>query len=286
MYKAKADGRNQFRFYSESFTEQALERVVLEANLHNALNKKEFVVYYQPQLNLQSGRLCGLEALIRWQHPEQGLISPIKFIPLAEHSGLIKPIGEWVLYETCQQMVKWQKLGLIQPNVSISVNLSPVQFDQDNLIEMINTVLIETGLSHSALELEITESTMMRNPQKSTEILNRLRKLGVKLAIDDFGTGYSSLSHLKLLPLTKLKIDQSFVFSIPNDINDIAISRSVISLAQGLSLEVLAEGIENKAQRDFLRDEGCHSGQGYLFSRPLSAKRIEKFLEDDKQTML
>jgi len=278
MYKAKYEGRNQFKYYSELLTEQARERIILEANLRKALDKQEFVVYYQPQLELNTGKLSGLEALVRWLHPEKGLIPPNVFIPLAERSRLIIPLGEWILKESCKQMHQWQKSGLIQADISISVNLSPVQFDQEGLIKMIDSVIKSTELPLSNLELEITESTMMKNQKKSTETLKQLRSVGVKLAIDDFGTGYSSLNHLKHLPVTKLKIDQSFVSNIPNDAKDIAIAKTVIDLAQGLSLDVLAEGIETEDQLDFLKHEGCSYGQGYLFAKPLPAKDFESFL--------
>lgn len=280
MYRAKEEGRNTFQYYSEELTERAFERVLLESNLHKALDRDELVLHYQPQLNLVTGDVCGLEALVRWQHPEMGLVSPAKFIPLAEDSGIIVPMGEWILHEACRQMKSWQDTGIVPRDTLISVNLSAKQFDHSDLIEMIAKAISETGLEFNTLELEITESTMMRSPDLSGHILQKLRGLGVKVAIDDFGTGYSSMSHLKLLPLTKLKIDQSFVSDIPQDMNDVAIAKAVIALASNLSLEVLAEGVETQEQQAFLTKEGCHSAQGYLFSRPLPARDLEVYMQN------
>ncbi len=282
MYRAKEEGRNTYQYYSEDLTARAFERVLLESNLHKALERSEMVLYYQPQLNLLTGDLCGLEALVRWQHPEMGLIPPSKFIPLAEESGIIVPMGKWILCEAIRQMKVWLEAGIVKPHALISVNLSAKQFDQSDLIEMIDHILSEAGLEPATLELEITESTMMRAPDLSGHVLQQLRNLGVQVAIDDFGTGYSSMSHLKMLPLTKLKIDKSFVSDIPQDTNDMAIAKAVIALANSLSLEVLAEGVETREQQEFLTREGCHSGQGYLYSRPLKAKDFEAYMESLK----
>ena len=278
MYKAKSSGRNTFKYYSEDLTQFALQRIKMESWLHKAIENKQFVLHYQPQIDLDSGEICGIEALIRWEHPEEGNISPAQFIPQAERSRLIIPIGKWVLTEACRQMKHWRQTGCIGDNVTMSVNLSALQFEQDDLIDMVKSALDHANLKHSMLELEITESVMMNNPERSREILNQLRDLNVKIAIDDFGTGYSSLSYLKLLPLTKLKIDRAFVSDIPDDPNDVAISRAIISLAESMSLEVLAEGVETEAQHDFLKQEGCHSGQGYLYSKPLSTAEFEQFI--------
>ncbi|AHF02442.1 diguanylate cyclase [Marichromatium purpuratum 984] len=278
MYRAKDEGRNGFRYYSEELTARAFERVLLESSLHRALERDELELFYQPQLDLVSGELRGLEALVRWRHPEMGLVSPGKFIPLAEESGIIIVMGEWILEHACTQMRAWQQGGLLDEQVLISVNLSPKQFDQHALSEMVGGILTRTGLSPAGLELEITESTMMRSIERTRHVLGALRALGVKIAIDDFGTGYSSLTQLKRLPLTKLKIDKSFVSDIPDDANDVAIAKAIIALASSLSLEVLAEGVETREQQDFLTREGCHTGQGYLFSHPLEVAALERFL--------
>ncbi|WP_200374674.1 EAL domain-containing protein [Thiocystis violacea] len=280
LHRAKEEGRNSYQFYARELTAKAFERVLLEANLHQAVVNDELVLHYQPQLDLASGAVCGMEALVRWRHPGMGLVSPAKFIPLAEESGMIIPIGEWVLREATRQMKSWQDAGFIQPSAQMSVNLSAKQFEQEDLIDMIESVLAKVGLDPTTLELEITESTMMQSPESTSRRLSRLRQLGVKVAIDDFGTGYSSLSYLKALPLTKLKIDQSFVSDIPNDINNVAIAKAIIGLAKSLSLDVLAEGVETPAQESFLIREGCRIGQGFLFSKPLGREAFEAFLGD------
>ncbi|NVZ08706.1 EAL domain-containing protein [Allochromatium humboldtianum] len=280
MYRAKESGRNNFQYYSRELTAKAVERVRLESSLHRALERGELLLHYQPQVDLEHGRVRGLEALVRWQHPEAGLISPATFIPLAEESGIILAIGAWVLEQACGRMKDWLDRGLVTAETLISVNLSPKQFDQPNLVALIDRILTTTGLAAAQLELEITESTVMQSVEQAGDVLHRLRELGVKVAIDDFGTGYSSLIHLKRFPLTTLKIDKTFVSDIPHDANDTAITRAVIALAHSLSLEVLAEGVETQAQRAFLIDEGCPHGQGYLFSRPLDESGIEPFLRE------
>jgi diguanylate cyclase (GGDEF)-like protein/PAS domain S-box-containing protein len=278
LYRAKGDGGNTFQYYSQELTSEAFERVLLESSLHRALELEQFVLFYQPQMHLGSGELIGLEALVRWRHPEMGLVPPGRFIPLAEESGIIVPMGEWILNAACRQMKAWQDDGLVEAGILMSVNLSPKQFDQGDLIEVIDRALAGSGLTARSLEVEVTESAMMNSPERSASLLHRLRELGVKVAIDDFGTGYSSLSYLKRLPLTKLKIDQSFVSDIPLDANDMAIARAVIALGRSLSLEILAEGIETEAQREFLTEEGCRGGQGYLFAKPLPAAAFEEFV--------
>lgn len=278
MHRAKLEGRNTYQYYTQELTAKAFERVLLEASLRQAIVRDELVLHYQPQFDLPSGTICGLEALLRWHHPEMGLVSPARFIPLAEESGMIISIGEWVLREATGQMKTWQNAGLLGADTRISVNLSVKQFDQDNLVAMIEAVLKDTRLRPESLELEITESVMMKAPERSVQRLSRLRDLGIHVAIDDFGTGYSSLGYLKALPLTKLKIDQSFVADIPDDTNNAAITRAIIGLAKSLSLEVLAEGIETQAQLAFLMSEGCQSGQGYLLSRPLDCDALEAYL--------
>ncbi len=279
LHRAKESGRNTFEYYAEEMTAHALERVMLEANLREALEHQQFVLYYQPQFEIASYRITGFEALVRWQHPEMGLVSPMRFIPLAEESGIILPLGEWILKQACRQMQCWVEAGLAASDDQMCVNLSARQFEQDGLIDQIRDTLADTGLDSACLELEITESAMMRAPERSAALLRRLRQLGVKIAIDDFGTGYSSLSYLKQLPFTKIKIDQSFVRDIPGDEDNMAIVRTIIGLGTSLSLEVLAEGIETQAQRDFLAESGCIGGQGFLLSQPLSADDAQALLQ-------
>jgi len=284
MYRAKSEGKNTFRYYSEKMTEKAFERMNLETSLRSALELNQLQVHYQPQFELSSNEIIGFEALLRWDHPKLGMVSPAKFIPVAEESGIIVPIGEWIISEACSQMKKWLDLSVIPTDGLMCINISAKQFNKRRLNETVKDILKETGLKATNLELEITESTMMESPKVTAHILKQLRDIGVKIAIDDFGTGYSSLSHLKLLPLTKLKIDQSFVSDIPSDKNDIAITRAIIGLGKSLSLEVLAEGIETQKQQAFLLKEGCDSGQGYLLSRPLPASKIEEMFSGSKKT--
>jgi diguanylate cyclase (GGDEF)-like protein/PAS domain S-box-containing protein len=269
MYRAKDQGRNNFQFYTHEMTASAIERVALENALRRALERGELLLHYQPQIDLNNGSLIGAEALIRWQHPKMGLVMPGRFIHLAEESGLIRPIGEWVLFNACDQMRQWREQGFILPR--IAVNLSGHQLHKDGIVEQVQSVLRGTKLEPDWLELEITESFIMRQAEDAIGMLNQLKELGVQLAIDDFGTGYSSLSYLKRLPVHKLKIDQSFVHGIPDDVNDSSIARAVIALGRSMQLRVIAEGVETEQQQAFLRAEGCDEGQGYLYSRPVSA---------------
>lgn len=278
MYRAKEEGRNTFRFYSEGMTAKAFRRITLDTSLRQALENREFELFYQPQIDFRDRRVSGLEALVRWRHPQEGLIPPDEFIPMTEDSGLIIPLGEWVLREACRQMRTWLDEGLVLPEVVMCVNLSARQIDRQNLAEQVGSALSDSGLPARNLELEITESTMMHSADAVSVATRELRRMGVKIAIDDFGTGYSSLSHLKLLPITKLKIDKSFVSDIPRDSNDVAITRTIILLARSLSLEILAEGVETEDQLAFLAGEGCSNGQGYYFSPPLPGPEIEGLL--------
>jgi len=276
MYYAKTQARNNYCQFTPDLSQGAMDRLLLENQLHQALARNEFVLFYQPQINVASGRMIAVEALVRWNHPEHGLLFPDSFIPMAESSGLILPLGEWVLRTACRQMQVWHAAGLMHIN-RMAINLSARQFEQPALPALVASVLKETQLDATHLELEITESAAMKNPQRSIEILNTLRSMGITLSLDDFGTGHSSLSYLKLFPITSLKIDKSFVRDIETDHLDAEICASTIGLAHKLGLNVVAEGVENEGQLLFLRNINCGDAQGYLFSRPLSATDLESF---------
>jgi diguanylate cyclase (GGDEF)-like protein/PAS domain S-box-containing protein len=276
MYCAKDNGRANFRFFTEEMNAQVVERLMLESSLRQALDKKELFLMYQPQMDIATGRITGLEALLRWQHPELGLVPPDRFIRIAENSGLIIPIGEWVLRTACSQSRKWQDEGL--PAVPVAVNVSAVQFRQEYFGELIRRVLHETGLAPKYLELEITESLLLSNADVMFSVFQELKAMGLRLAIDDFGTGYSSLSYLKKFPVSKLKIDRSFVRDVAVNTDDAAITNAIISMAKSLNLKVIAEGVENEAQLSFLRAHQCDEIQGYYFSKPLPVADVaEKF---------
>ncbi|MGA2980060.1 MAG: EAL domain-containing protein [Terriglobales bacterium] len=272
MYCAKDYGRDNFRFFTDDMNAQSVERLTLESSLRLALDKKELFLVYQPQMDIGTGRITGLEALLRWQHPELGLVPPDKFIRIAENSGLIMSIGEWVLRTACSQARKWQEEGL--PAVPVAVNVSAVQFRQGGFRELIRRVLHETGLAPQYLELELTESLLLSNADVRFLVLQELKAMGLKLAIDDFGTGYSSFSYLKHFPVSKLKIDRSFVRDVAVNPDDAAITSAIISMAKSLNLKVIAEGVENEAQMSFLRAHHCDEIQGYYFSKPLSADEV------------
>lgn len=276
MYRAKEAGRNGYAFYTEEMTAQALQRVLLENNLRKALEQDELLLHYQPQLEMENGSLIGVEALLRWWQPASGLIPPDQFIPLAEESGLILPIGEWVLHTACRQAKRWLERGV--PFGRVSVNIATPQIRRGNLVQLVQRVLQETGLPPHRLELEVTESVVMNDFDQAITVLEGVRALGVRLAMDDFGTGYSSLANLKRLPIEQLKIDKSFVRDIPKDPNDMAITRAVIALGLSLQMEVIAEGVETEQQREFLLHEGCQLGQGYLFQRPLPPDKFEAWV--------
>ena len=278
MYRAKEEGRNNYRFYTSALTSSAFERLKLENSLRHAIKQNELLLYYQPKVSLLSGAVLGAEALIRWQHPEYGLMLPEAFISLAEETGLILPIGEWVLRTACTQFKLWQSSGLELDH--IAVNVSAIQIRRGNLVSMVKQILQETQLNPHRLELELTESTIMEKTKAVTEMLEELRHLGVTVAIDDFGTGYSSLSYLKSLPINKLKIDQSFIHDIPNDKNDMAITHAINALGQSLQLGIVAEGVESKEQKDFLESLGCDEAQGYLYSRPIPTDEFVQFTKD------
>ena len=273
MYKAKKH-RNHYEYYTHDMTQNAIERVSLETHLRHALKHEEFVVYYQPQVNGNDETLIGMEALVRWNHPELGLISPEKFIPLAEITGLIVSLDQWVMKTAMKQVVQWYSLGL-SPGI-LAINLSVKQLRQPNFISFLKDLVSELNFQMQWLELEITESQIMENAEEANIILNQISELGIQLAIDDFGTGYSSLSYLKRFPLDKLKIDKSFVDGLPNDNDDINIAKSIIALAQNLKLDVIAEGVETKEQKDFLIQNGCVNIQGYFYGKPVLAEEFEK----------
>lgn len=275
MYEAKKMGRSSFEFYTESLSEKALERLNLENSLRHALEKNEFIVYYQPKVNAKTEKLIGAEALIRWKHSSLGLISPDKFIPLAEETGLIIPIGEWVLRTACTQNKALQDLGF--PPLTISVNLSTLQFHLQDLRKVVQEVLKETGLEPQYLELEITESIAMQNVEYTIKTINEIKEMGVKFSIDDFGTGYSSLSKLNSLSVDKLKIDKSFVSEIGGEKNDSIIASIIMSLGKSLELEVVAEGVETQEQVDFLKENTCDEMQGYFFGRPMCGEDFIEF---------
>jgi diguanylate cyclase (GGDEF)-like protein len=283
MYKAKEMGRNAYSFYTTEMTELAIDRLMMENSLRKALEMDQLVVHYQPQVDIRSGRIIGIEALIRWQHPDLGLLPPARFIPLAEESGLIRPIGEWVLRQACQQAAKWRTKGLSPERISVNCNLSASQLNSERFIEGILNIIEETNIEADLLELEITETTIMSDPDHMSEILNRLRDIGIKLAIDDFGTGYSSLSYLKALPISKLKIDQSFVRDIPSDPDDMAITRAIIALGESLQMQVIAEGVETEAQADFLKQEGCFLAQGFLYAKPMKSNDLDHYMRSALQ---
>ena len=272
MYMAKNSGRSTYHFYSQDLSIKARKSLALEADLHRALEREELLLHFQPQVSLQSGCIVGVEALVRWQHPEIGLVSPGKFIPLAEENGLIETIGLWVLRCACKQAKTWQNEGLVP--FRMAVNLSERQLRNSGIALEVRDILEKTGLDPCYLELELTESSVMKHAQQALTTLNMLRDLGVTIAIDDFGTGYSSLSYLKLFPVDRLKIDRSFIRDIPHDVNDVAIARTIVTLGHSLNLSVVAEGIETPAQRELLTSIGCDEMQGFLYCQPLTADEL------------
>ncbi|MEH2105599.1 putative bifunctional diguanylate cyclase/phosphodiesterase [Nostoc sp.] len=283
LYEAKQQGRRQYQYYSPEINAQLQERLTLENELHGALGRNEMLVYYQPLVDLHSGQITAMEALLRWQHPTLGLVSPAKFIPIAEANGLIVPIGEWVLRTACTQNRAWQQAGF--SSIRISVNLSARQFEQPYLVEIVSQILEETGLQASCLELEVTESFLMADMERSVKTLKQLRQLGIWLALDDFGTGYSSLNYLKCFPVNMLKIDQSFVQDVMSNPDSAAVTDAIIALAKSLRLKITAEGVETQEQLDYLKKQGCHEGQGYYFSCPMPAEIIAQMLQKSSQHM-
>lgn len=276
MYQAKKLGRNNFQFFAPLMNEAAYDRMMLEIGLRHALEREELVMYYQPQVNMDTWQIVGVEALVRWQHPELGIIQPNEFIPLAEETGLIIPIGNWVLRSVCKQIKSWQEKGF--PLCRVTVNISARQFQQEDFVEMVTAELEVAGIEPWLIELEITESVAMENIEGTIEKIRKLSDLGISFSIDDFGTGYSSLSYLKKLPIRTLKIDKSFVQDVTTNDDGATIVSAVIYMAHSLNLKVIAEGVENREQLDFLISKKCNEMQGYLFSRPLTAWSFEQMI--------
>jgi EAL domain-containing protein (putative c-di-GMP-specific phosphodiesterase class I) len=276
MYHVKKSGRSSFAFFAPEMSTYFPKRLALENELRAAIEKHQFVLHYQPKVDMRTGLIVGMEALVRWRHPERGLVAPSDFIPFAEETGLIVPLGNWVLREACRQTREWQKRGI--RGLVMAVNISGVQFQQHDLVESVAEALEAAELPSSFLELEITESVVMQNAAEAIVMLEQLHKMGVGLSIDDFGTGYSSLNYLKRFPIDKLKIDQSFIRDISVDADDAAIVQAIIAMAHGLRLRVVAEGVENERQVDFLRALDNDEYQGFYYSKPLSAPEVERRL--------
>jgi diguanylate cyclase (GGDEF)-like protein/PAS domain S-box-containing protein len=276
MYAAKAAGRNTFRFYDEAMNRRASQRLALETDLRRAVARCQLELFYQPQIASTDGRLAGVEALLRWRHPERGLVSPVEFIPLAEEAGIITELGEWALAEAARQIVAWRRRGIFVPRMA--VNLSPRQFHAADLADRLERILDTAGTPREWIELEITESAAMAHPAGAVQVLQRLRERGIQVAMDDFGTGHSSLAMLRTLPLNVLKLDRSFVQHLPESETDAAVASAVVTLARRLGLSVVAEGVETVAQQQFLAEIGCDLLQGFLFTRPLPAAELESWL--------
>lgn len=280
LHEAKNLGRNHYKFYTAKLNASAFEQLTLETALRQALELEQFAVYYQPQVNLKTGKIIGMEALVRWMHPEMGLVPPVQFIPLAEETGLIVPLGEWVLRTACQQTLSWQQMGFAP--LRLAVNLSARQFQEPELVETVLGICKQTGLAPQSLELEITESILMKDISIATMILKWLNKKGVRIAIDDFGTGYSSLAYLKKFPINNLKIDRSFIRDCLTNKDDAAIVSSIASIANNLNLKIIAEGVETEDQLKFINDVGCNEIQGYYFSPPVPPAEFAQMLKQDK----
>ena len=278
MYEAKDNGKNQYSLCTPDMKNEVEKNMKLSNDLYRALERNELVVYYQPQVDLPTSKIVGVEALIRWMHPTRGMISPGVFIPIAEGNSLINSIGEWVLKTACIQNKKWQDMGL--PHMNMAVNLSPVQMINPKIVENIENIIKETRLDPKYIELEITESVTIQESDYVIDVLNKLKKIGVSIAIDDFGTEYSSLSRLKMLPIDRIKIDMQFVQGIENNEKDKAITMVIINLAKSLGLNVLAEGVETNSQLEFLNQKMCDYVQGYYYYKPMPAEELEKILVD------
>jgi len=278
MYRAKEHGKNCYQFYQREMEGKALKRFTLENSLRRAIDAEELVLHYQPQIDIRTGRIIGFEALVRWQHPEMGMIPPTDFIPIAEESGLILMIGEWVLRTACKQGKAWQAIA---PDLMMSVNISGRQLRQADIVDRILRILMETDMPPHLLDVELTESMLMDNTDATIQKTERLREVGIHISIDDFGTGYSSMSYLKRFPISNLKIDRSFIHDIPEDLDDVAITRAIIALGNSLKINLIAEGVETTEQLEFLRDNACTQVQGFLISRPLPADEATSYLRQN-----
>ena len=276
MYRSKEDGKNTFTFYSADLNTHSIERLAFESSLRRALDAGQFEVHYQPRVDCHTSQMNGVEALLRWKHPDLGTVPPAKFIPVAEENGLIVPIGRWVLLTACQQQVAWCKLGL--PPLCMSVNLSPRQFYEDHLLSDVRAILLQTGIEPSLLELEITESLLMRDTVKASRVLTEFRSLGIRLSLDDFGTGYSSLANLKRFPIDTIKVDRSFVRELVSNAEDRAITEAIIVMGKSLKMAIVAEGVETQGQIEFLRTHGCSEFQGFYFSKAVPPAGIADIL--------
>jgi predicted signal transduction protein with EAL and GGDEF domain len=277
MYHAKDCGRDNYQFFSPEMNIHTIERQSITGSLRHAIERREFLLYYQPRVNLATGAIIGVEALLRWHHPERGFVSPAKFIAIAEECGLIVPIGRWVLHEACRQARAWQVAGL--PPTCVAINISSAELRDRGFVANLRAVLRETGLDPRYLELELTETVLMEDSRSAAEVLAELKAIGVQLALDDFGTGYSSLSYLKRFPIDTLKIDQSFVRDLKTDTDDAGIVTAVIGMGKSLHMRVVAEGVETRAQLEFLQERNCPQGQGFYFSRPVPATEFGRLLE-------
>jgi len=284
MYHAKENGRHKYNFYTRELTTTAYDRVILETDLKNAINTDQLMVYYQPQVSLQTKKIVGVEALVRWQHPELGLLPPKQFLYIAEQTGLINKIGETVLTIACKQIVKWKRQGL--PIETVAVNIAGSQIHHGNLIETVEKTLDHTNCKTDWLELEITEDFILKKTKQAISTLQQLKNMGISLAIDDFGTGYSSLSYLKQLPVTKLKIDRSFIRDLNDDMSDASLVQAIIAMGKSMQLKLVAEGVENGSHEIFLAAHNCEYAQGYYYSRPLPADEIEKLFNTDDRSKL
>ena len=278
MYRAKELGRNQFQFYTPELNARAARRLELETGMRQAIDRQEFILHYQPLVDMKTGKIRGMEALLRWQHPKYGLIAPMDFIPLAEETGLIIPIGEWVLKMACTQIKKWHDSGYA--DLQVAVNLSSKQLRDKNLINVVKQTLTQTGIAAHSLDLELTESVLMQDMELAATILKELKAVGVSFSLDDFGTGYSSLSYIKRFPVNYLKIDRSFVKDIDVDVFGAGLVQAIIAMAKVLKINVIAEGIESSEQLEFLRLHGCDIGQGDHCSKPLTAEAFTELLKD------
>jgi EAL domain-containing protein (putative c-di-GMP-specific phosphodiesterase class I) len=285
MYQAKEEGKNNFQFYSEKLNANSLERLTLESSLRHAMERNEFLLYYQVKRDIISNRITGAEALLRWQHPKLGMVAPMQFIPIAEETGLIVPMGNWVLRMVCLQNVVWRNQGI--PDLSVAVNLTSRQFSDENLLRDIAGILRETGMPPQLLELEISESLLIHDIEKTTRIMAGLKAMGIKIAVDDFGSGYSSLARLRQFPLDAIKIDRSFIRDVTRPASESqkqALADAIIAMGRSLSLTVLAQGVETKDQADYLRVHACDEVQGFYFNEPLPIEQVTELLHSQPES--